>query len=157
MQLVLGEGRRILSSSSWPKCFHCLGQSQASWTRRQSSGWLSATCTCAPLPVRETRRGALYWRATTTATKVSKKWTTTVWDVTKEKPGIHLFSKPTESLSGFLEPIPATVGQRVRPEKFAIHHRARRSIISFHQVLKIKWKASQVSSLFTLQVTCYTN
>lgn len=73
MRRVRGVGRRILSSLSSPKCCHCLGPSRASWTRLQSSGWPSATCTCAPLPARGTRRGAPYWRGTATATKVSKR------------------------------------------------------------------------------------
>lgn len=71
MRLVLDGGRRILSFSSWPRCYPCLGPSPASWTKPQSSGWPSATCICAPLPARGTRPGALCWRATATAAKVS--------------------------------------------------------------------------------------
>lgn len=73
MQPVHGEGRRTLSSLNWPRCCLCPGPSPASWTRPQSSGWLSATCTCALLRARETRHGALWWRETATAAKVSRK------------------------------------------------------------------------------------
>lgn len=71
MRLVRGGGRRISSSSSWPRCCLCPGPSPASWTRPRSSGWPSATCTCAPLLARGTHPGALWWRGTATAAKVS--------------------------------------------------------------------------------------
>lgn len=73
MRLVLGGERRTSSSLSWPRCCHCPGPSQANWTKLRSSGWPSATCTCGPLPVRGTHPGALCWRETATAAKVSKK------------------------------------------------------------------------------------
>lgn len=73
MRLVLGGGRRTSSSLSWPRCCHCPGPSQANWTKLRSSGWPSATCTCGPLPVKGTHPGALCWRETATAAKVSKK------------------------------------------------------------------------------------
>lgn len=79
MRLVRAGGRRISNSSSWLRCCRCPGPSPASWTKPQSSGWPSATCTCAPLPARGTRPGALCWRVTATAAKVSK------WETSKKK------------------------------------------------------------------------
>lgn len=66
-----GEAKKISSSLSWPRCYLCPGPSPASWTRPQSSGWPSATCTCALSPARETHPGAHWWRETATAAKVS--------------------------------------------------------------------------------------
>lgn len=73
MQLDHEEGRRISSSSSWPRCCLYRAPSPASWTRPRSYGWPSATCTCAPLSARETHPGAPWWKETATAAKVRRR------------------------------------------------------------------------------------